>query len=287
MNTPQPQAVAAPAIAHYENFPVASLLCPPRLRAPIRAIYAFARCADDLADEGTATAAERLQDLHDYRAALHAAARHTPAEPRWTNIFTPLADELHKHALPLSLLDALLDAFEQDIRMTAAGATFADRAALLDYCNRSANPVGRLLLHLYGVHDADALRQSDAICSALQLINFWQDLSVDLPRARHYLCDADCIRHGVARPDLATQQRSPASDRLILDCADWARALMQQGAPLVHRLPGRVGWELRLVVQGGLRILDKVCALGGSSLHTRPTLGMLDGPQLLLRAARM
>ena len=137
------------------------------------------------------------------------------------------------------------------------------------------------------MHGQDALRESDAICTALQLINFWQDLSVDLPRGRHYLTDADCAAHGVARADLAAQRRSAASDRLVLDCADWARALMLEGSPLVHRLPGRVGWELRLVVQGGLRILDKVQALDGASLLTRPRLGTLDWPRMLARAARM
>ena len=131
------------------------------------------------------------------------------------------------------------------------------------------------------------MRESDAICSALQLINFWQDLSVDLPRGRHYLTDADCAAHGVARADLAARQRSAASDRLILDCAAWARALMLQGAPLVHRLPGRAGWELRLVVQGGLRILDKVDALQGASLCQRPVLRPLDWLRMAARALAM
>src|SRR5690606_36300722 len=170
---------------------------------------------------------------------------------------------------------------------TAAGATYPDRAALLQYCRRSANPVGRLLLHLYGVQDGASLAQSDAICTALQLINFWQDLSVDLPRARHYVTDADCAAHGVPRADLAALRRTPASDALVLDCAAWARTLMLQGAPLARRLPGRVGWELRLVVQGGLRILDKVQALGGASLLVRPALRPLDWPLLLTRAVRM
>jgi phytoene/squalene synthetase len=142
-------------------------------------------------------------------------------------------------------------------------------------------------MHLYGVDDARSLQQSDAICTALQLINFWQDLSVDLPRGRHYLTDADCAAHGVARADLAAQRRSAASDRLVLDCAAWARALMLQGSPLVHRLSGSIGWELRLVVQGGLRILDKVEALDGASLLARPRLGTLDWPRMLARAARM
>ncbi len=272
---------------HYENFPVASLLCPPRLRQPIAAIYAFARAADDLADEGDAGADERLADLRAYRAELHAVAAGAAPAPRWAAIFGPLQAVLRSHALPVPLLDDLLDAFLQDIAKTRDGTTYADRAELLDYCRRSANPVGRLLLHLYGVQDSAALAESDAICSALQLINFWQDLSVDLPRGRHYLTDADCATHGVDRAQLAAGRRSPATDALVMDCAAWARATMLSGAPLVHRLPGRIGWELRFVVQGGLRILDKVEALHGGSLLARPVLRAADGPRLLWRAVRM
>ncbi|MGE4328672.1 squalene synthase HpnC [Diaphorobacter sp.] len=286
---PQPASAAAVAapVTHYENFPVASLLCPPQLRQPIAAIYAFARTADDLADEGEATASARLADLAAYRAELAAVAAGAAPQQRWAAVFGPLQVQLQRHGLPTHLLDDLLDAFMQDVAMTQGGATYPDRAALLQYCRRSANPVGRLLLHLYQVHDDLALRQSDAICSALQLINFWQDLSVDLPRARHYVTDADCAAFGVARTDLAAQRRSAASDRLVLDCAAWARALMLQGSPLVHRLPGRAGWELRLVVQGGLRILDKVQALGGASLLRRPRITPWDGPRMLWRAAVM
>jgi len=284
-NTSVPN-VAAP-VTHYENFPVASLLCPPRLRQPIAAIYAFARTADDLADEGQASAAQRLADLAAYRGELRAVAAGQPPGARWAFVFGPLQAALRNHRLPVALLKDLLDAFAQDVSMTDSRCSYADRTQLLDYCRRSANPVGRLLLHLYGVQDEAALRQSDAICSALQLINFWQDLSVDLPRGRHYLTDADCAAHGVARADLAAQQRSAQSDRLILDCAAWARQLMLEGAPLVHSLPGRAGWELRLVVQGGLRILDKVEALGGASLCQRPVLRPLDWLRMAARAVVM
>ncbi|ODS91637.1 MAG: squalene synthase HpnC [Comamonas sp. SCN 65-56] len=280
-------ATPAPPPGHYENFPVASWLCPPQLRAPIRAIYAFARTADDIADEGDVSAEERLADLHAYRVDLLACSSGEAFSPRWAAVFAPLQHEITRHRLPVPLLADLLAAFEQDVVMTRAGSAFADRAALLDYCRRSANPVGRLLLHLYGVHDVVALAQSDAICSALQLINFWQDLSVDLPRGRHYLSDADCATHGVSRADLAAQRRSAASDALILDCAAWARALMLEGAPLTQRLPTRMGWELRLVVQGGLTVLAKVQALGGASLHQRPRLRAWDVPALLWRAWRM
>jgi len=271
------------SVDHYENFPVASWLCPPALRPAVTAIYWFARTADDLADEGHALPLERIVALEAYRADLRAVARGLPPSPRWQPVFEPLGQAFRRHHLPLPLLEMLLDAFEQDLRQHR----YPDRETLLQYCERSANPVGRLLLHLYGVQGDAALRESDAICSALQLINFWQDLSVDLPRARHYLTDADCTAHGVARTDLAAQRRSAASDRLILDCAAWARALMLQGAPLVHRLPGRAGWELRLVVQGGLRILDKVDALQGASLCQRPVLRPLDWLRMAGRAVAM
>jgi squalene synthase HpnC len=274
-------------ITHYENFPVASLLCPPHLRAPIAAIYAFARTADDLADEGDASTAQRLADLAAYRADLHAIAAGTAPSARWASVFVPLAPVLRQTQLPVPLLDDLLSAFAQDVRKTAAAAGYADRAELLDYCRRSANPVGRLLLHLYGVNSPEALQESDAICTALQLINFWQDLSVDIPRGRFYLPDADCATHGVQRADLLPLHSTPNTTELIAASADWARATMLKGAKLVHRLPGRAGWELRLVVQGGLRILDKIDAPRGASLHTRPRIRAWDGPLMLARALRM
>ena len=167
-----PAPVVAAPVTHYENFPVASLLCPPHLRQPIAAIYAFARTADDIADEGDATPAQRLSELAAYRAELaRVAAGQTPAAP-WAAVFGPLQAVLNKHALPVPLLDDLLSAFIQDVQKTRDAQGYADRTELLDYCRRSANPVGRLLLHLYDVGDAPALAQSDAICTALQLINF-------------------------------------------------------------------------------------------------------------------
>lgn len=283
-NTP----TLAEAVTHYENFPVASWLCPPALRQPIAAIYAFARRADDIADEGDSTAAQRLEQLHAYRQALHAAASHHPLpQTEWAAIFGPLQRAIAQHQLPVNLLDDLLSAFIQDIEKTSDQATYADRAELLDYCRHSANPVGRLLLHLYGIDDAQALAQSDAICTALQLINFWQDLSEDIPRGRHYLTDADCARFNVTRPALGAQQVTPNIQNLIADNLDWTRATMQKGAPLVHRLPGRIGWELRLVVQGGLCILNKVQAQQGQSLHTRKTVHKWDMPGMLWRALQM
>ncbi|WP_183490357.1 MULTISPECIES: squalene synthase HpnC [unclassified Roseateles] len=274
----------AVSIEHYENFPVASWLCPPALRPAIMAIYGFARTADDLADEGDASAAQRLRDLADYRADLRAVAAGRAPSPRWAaRVFAPLARAIAEHRLPLPLLEDLLDAFEQDLVKT----DYATRAELLDYCRRSANPVGRLLLHLYDIDDADALRQSDAICSALQLINFWQDFTVDGPRGRIYAPLEDRRRHGVEGQDLLSLRDSPAARALIAELCAWARALMADGAPLVHRIPGRAGWELRLVVQGGLRILDRLQAMRFAALLRRPTVSAADAPLLLWRALTM
>ena len=275
------------AIDHYENFPVASWLCPPRLRPPIAAIYHFARTADDLADEGEAAPAQRLAELAAYRADLHAIARGTPPSGRWSAVFQPLAAQMTAFALPLQPFDDLLSAFEQDVAFTHDGAAYADWPALLDYCRRSANPVGRLLLHLYGVTDEQALQESDAICTALQLINFWQDLSVDIPRGRYYLPLAECAAHGIdiSEPgrDFPALQPDEKTARLIAACTHQASASMQEGLQLVHRIPGRAGWELRAVVQGASRVLAKVVALGGDALHTRPRLTRADAPAVLWR----
>jgi squalene synthase HpnC len=292
VSSPAPPVLAA-APTHYENFPVASWLCPPRLRPPIAAIYTFARTADDIADEGDAAPAQRLDDLRAFRGDLAAAAIASTPSPRWPEVFGPLAHAMRAFALPEDLLADLLSAFMQDIEKTRDGAGYADRAELLDYCRRSANPVGRLLLHLYGVDDSRALAQSDAICSALQLINFWQDLSVDLPRGRYYLPHADCAAHGLAPDDfmrfrpLGPASPQPQAIALVAAQVAWARELMREGTPLVHRLPGRAGWELRFVVQGGSRILDKIEALGCDTFSRRPTIGKADAPLLAWRALRM
>ena len=278
----------ATAVTHYENFPVASWLCPEHLRAPIAAIYHFARTADDLADEGVASASQRLADLGAYRTALESACLDQPTQnAQWAWIFEPLRQAIAQYKLPAALLHALLDAFVQDIEKTRDGTGYADQAALLDYCQRSANPIGRLLLHLYGVTDAQSLDWSDGICSALQLINFWQDPSRDLPRGRCYFPQDGCDRWSLTPADLKDPAQARRADGLIADCTHDARTRMENAAALVHRVPGRAGWELRLVVQGGLRILDKVQALKGRVLHQRPRLRPWDGPLLIWRALWM
>lgn len=272
------------SIEHYENFPVASWLCPPALRPAISALYHFARTADDIADEGDATPQQRHALLQVYRADLHAVASGRPPSAAWaTAVFAPLRQALSSYRLPVRLLEELLDAFEQDLVKTS----YADRDELLAYCRLSANPVGRLLLHLYGITDAQALGRSDAICTSLQLINFWQDLSRDGPRGRVYVPAADLARHGLTQEDFLACRDSAAARALIRELCDWAASLMREGAPLVHQIPGRAGWELRFVVQGGLRILARIAAMDYASLLQRPRLGLLDFPPLLWGATRM
>jgi len=264
-----PSEVQALPITHPENFPVASILCPPHLRPAIAAIYAFARAADDIADEGILSTDERLNSLRAFRHALQTPEAASGAQAA---IFSPLHQVIAQFQLPLELLDDLLKAFEQDVQASAQGSTYPNMQALLGYCQLSANPVGRLLLHLYSVNDAQALLRSDAICSALQLINFWQDLSEDIPRGRFYL---------------PQDQVHKENSLLIEELCAHAHQLMMQGAPLVHQVPGRAGWELRLVVQGGLRILEKVRALGPQVLSKRPRLRAWDFPLMLWRALWM
>ena len=277
---PLAETGAATGVSHYENFPVASWLCPPQLRPAITAIYWFARTADDIADEGDASPQSRLDDLAAYRADLIATARGEPPSPRWAAVFTRLGPVITQFALPVPLLADLLSAFEQDV----VKQRYASEAELLDYCARSANPVGRLLLHLYGVHDEASLQQSDCICSALQLINFWQDLSVDIPRGRIYLPADAWARHGVDEAQLLRLESKPNTINLIADSARGARAGMLKGSELPatvgRRLGGFTGWraalELRCVIQGGLRILDKIEAMNYAALTRRPTLGKGD-----------
>ena len=279
--------ISARGVDHYENFPVASWICPPRLRRPVAAIYGFARTADDLADEGPATAAQRLGDLAAYRADLQACFTDRPDSSRWPHVFIPLRLAVRDFSLPQQPLLDLLAAFEQDILKSRDGVGYATRAELLDYCRRSANPVGRLVLHLYGVSDAGSQTRSDSVCTALQLINFWQDVGLDVVRGRYYLPAEDLQRYGLdpARP--STWAGGPGATGLLAEYSMWARQLMNSGAAIVHRVPGRGGWELRLVVQGGLRILDRIEAMGFNTFAARPTLRPRDLPVLLWRGLRM
>lgn len=268
------------SVEHYENFPVASILLPKKLRPAVEAIYAFARSADDLADEGDATPEQRLAALSAYEAALdriaQGASDHAP-------MFARLAQVVHEYQLPLEPLYALLSAFKQDVTVHR----YASYDSLLDYCARSANPVGRLMLHLYGEAGEDNLRDSDAICSALQLINFIQDVAIDLHKERIYLPLEDLARYAVLPAALDHPDARPRWRALMKFEVERARALMLSGAPLALRLKGRIGFELRMVVQGGLRILDAIEKVEYDVFRHRPTLGKRDWLAVFWAALRM
>jgi squalene synthase HpnC len=253
-------------VGHYENFPVASLLAPPHLRPAIRAIYRFARTADDLADEGNMAPAGRLRDLGRLRTALDGIAAGRPGD--WPD----LAAAVSAHSLPLSLFRDLLSAFEQDV-VTTRYASYAD---LRDYCRRSADPVGRLLLALYRRSDAQSIVWSDSICTGLQLTNFWQDVAVDWTKGRVYLPQEDLVRFGVSEPQIAAARVDSAWTALLRFEVERARQLLVAGAPLARTLGGRIGLELQLVVHGGLRILERIDQAHGDVFRRRPLLGMAD-----------
>lgn len=256
-------------VEHYENFPVASFLVPAPLRRPIEVIYRFARSADDIADEGDASDDERLAALAAYQAELD---RIEAGDKPLTPLFNGLAPVIAEYRLPIQLFRDLLDAFAQDV----VKKRYADYPELLDYCRRSANPVGRLVLHLFGRTEAIHLEQSDCICSALQLINFWQDVAVDWGKDRVYIPQTDLPHFRISEADIAAGRWSANWAALMDFEIDRASRLMQLGAPLVHALPGRLGWEIRLTVQGGLRILERLRQVRGDVFQRRPKLGKLD-----------
>jgi squalene synthase HpnC len=277
----------ASAIDHYENFPVASVLCPPQWRAAVVAIYRVARWADDVADEGDDTPAERLARLEALRRVLQrlwADDASVMREVDWTGLLVPLHAARQRHGLPLAPFLDLLDAFEQDVRWSADGRRYRDDAELLDYCRRSANPVGRLMLHLAGVSGPTALAHSDAICTGLQLVNLWQDLGQDRARGRWYVPDAWLLQAGLdpRRPmaDWTDAELAPVVQRGCRLALHHLRA----GWSLPLAIGGRFGWELRLVLQGALRVLQHIQALDWRALHQRPTLRARDLPLLVWRA---
>lgn len=267
-------------VDHYENFPVASILLPSRLRPAVEAIYAFARSADDLADEGMALPSERLAALEAYELSLTAIEQRQPAE---SPLFRRLGQVISDYALHLQPFRDLLSAFKQDV-VTVRYETFEE---LLDYCRRSANPVGTLMLYLYKAANSGNLNDSDNICSALQLINFWQDVAIDWQKNRVYIPLEDLKRSGVTEEDIANYRTGNAWRALMSFEVTRARSMILSGAPLALRLPGRIGWELRLVIQGGLRILEQIEAVDYDVFRHRPKLGPVDWIHMTYRALRM
>ncbi len=265
------------SVNQYENFPVASVLLPARLRFPIQVIYRFARSADDIADEGDLDPRTRLAQLAQYRNRL---LRLSQEEGVSGGMFSDLAAVIVQHQLPTQLFFDLLDAFSQDVTQKRY-TTFSE---VLDYCRRSANPVGRLLLHLFGTREPRLFKLSDHICSSLQLINFLQDVKADYRKDRIYIPLDEMDRFGVSEQHIARAQLPDGWHALMQYQTTRARDLLESGASLGSQLPGRIGLELRMIIAGGRRILDKLTAVNGDVFNRRPVLKAWDWPLMFFRA---
>ena len=277
------------ARAHYENFPVASLLLPKAMRPHVAAVYAFARAADDFADEGRRPVEERHALLDGWIGRLHDAAsgRASGPPPRGgepanaREIFVALGASIRTHGLPVELFEDLVSAFRQDIETTR----YASWSDLLDYCRRSANPVGRLVLRIAGHRDAVLDAASDAVCTALQLTNFWQDLRIDFERGRIYVPADERAAHGAVEKDLDGPRLGPAWRQTIASAAARTRALFGAGRPVCDAVSGRLRYELRATWLGGMRILDRLERSGFDPVRARPKLGAGDVPWFAWRLA--
>lgn len=294
------------ARAHYENFPVASLLLPAAMRPHLAAVYAFARTADDFADEGDRLPAEREALLDEWGRLLDASVKRgrssfpahdfqecgplTPADGRNFAIPHPetgtvpvlraTANTILERDLPLPLFHDLLSAFRQDVRVTRYD-TWTD---LLDYCRRSANPVGRLVLRIAGYTSPQLDRESDAVCTALQLTNFWQDLERDWSKGRLYVPGEDRVNAGAREEDLDARSWTPAWRDALARVASRTRGLFEDGRPIADHVEGRLKWELRLTWLGGVRVLDSLERRGFNVFDRRPALSATDVPSLLWAA---
>jgi squalene synthase HpnC len=269
------------ADTHYENFPVASLLLPPHLRHTVTVIYQFAREADDIADEGDASEAERLLALKGYEDELLLIQAYIqPERP----LFKALQSVVKTHKLQVQPLLDLISAFKQDVVKTR----YANFEELLDYCRRSANPVGQLMLQLYASDTPQNRLWSDQICSALQLINFYQDIAIDLQKhgktGRIYLCQDEMQAAEITEQDLRNQRLDAAWQAFFLYNIERAERMLLAGKPLGRHLPGRIGLELRMIVASGERIIYKLKRCRGDIYHQRPTLNAFDWPIILLKA---
>jgi len=273
---------ARDARVHYENFPVASLLLPRGVRVHVTAVYAFARAADDFADEGERTVEERKRLLDGWMERLREAASSGepgPAPrrgepPSTVAIFLAVGETIRACSLPPGLFEDLLSAFRQDVERTR----YATWAELLDYCRRSANPIGRLVLRIGGHRDAQLDAWSDDICTALQLTNFWQDLKADYDRGRVYLPREEQHLHGAREEDLAAGRMTPAWQEALSAGVLRTRGLFDAGRPLCDAVRGRLRYELRATWLGGTRILDRLARTGFDVANRRLVHGVLDAP---------
>lgn len=264
---------------HYENFPVGSLLVPKSRRKHVYSIYAFARTADDFADEGydgDLTAATRLTRLDEWREKLDDCCRGVADDP----VFMALSATIKELDLPVGLFEDLLSAFRQDVTKSR----YRDFDEVLDYCSRSANPVGRLILLLFGYRDEELHRMSDSICTGLQLANFWQDVSVDILKDRVYLPQDEMSRFGVTVDDLRTGAFSDRYAALMKFQVERTRGIFDRGRHLPRMVGGRLAVELRLTWLGGMRILERIESLGYDTLRSRPVITLPDKVWLLMRS---
>lgn len=269
------------ARTHYENFPVASRLLPRAIRPHVAAVYAFARLADDFADEGDRSPEERHRLLDGWLERLHVAAEGSAGRAATDEdlVFVAVGRTIRDCGLPVSLFEDLISAFRQDVTKRR----YADWSEVFDYCRRSANPVGRLVLRIAGHHDPVLDRASDALCTALQLANFWQDLERDWGRGRLYLPLADRDACGAVDADLDARRVSPAWRKVLEGAARRTRDRFEAGRPVCDGVGGRLRWELRLTWLGGTRILERLEQRGFDVFDARPALGWRDAPLLLWR----
>ncbi|HEX7136458.1 MAG TPA: squalene synthase HpnC [Vicinamibacterales bacterium] len=277
-------ACEALARSQYENFPVASRLLPAAMRPHVAAVYGFARVADDMADEGDVPAGERLARLAAWQRRLHEALEGGTAAAaegdRDALIIVAAAHTIRQLDLPPSLFDDLISAFGQDTMTTR----YDSWPALFDYCRRSANPVGRLVLRIAGHRDEHLDRSSDAFCTALQLTNFWQDLGRDWKAGRLYVPREVYASFGASEDQLRAGDIDQAWTRAMGECVRVTRDLFQQGRAVCDGVVGRLRYELRLTWLGGRRVLDRVELRGARMLTERPTIGVADVPMMLARA---
>ena len=265
---------AAIAARHYENFPVASRLLPPAMRPHITAIYAFARTADDFADDEGRPADERLRLLKEWREKLHRTVR---GQGETDPVFVALGVTMKQRDLPVQPFEDLLSAFEQDVAVQR----YETWDQLLDYCRRSANPVGRLVLRVANVRDAGAEQASDALCTALQLTNFWQDFAADWHAGRLYVPREEFTAAGASERDLDAARMTPEWKTAMRACVTKTRALFDAGRPVADAVRGRLRFELRATWLGGSRVLQKIQEGDYDTLHSRPKLTAADALRIL------
>lgn len=283
INTPSISAADDAYLAqqkHYENFPVASFVLPKHLRQPITLIYHFARQADDFADEGRYKPEIRLAMIQRFRDQLHLIETNQPIK---SVFFKDFAKMVTDHHLPLAPFYALLDAFSQDVTKTR----YANFRELEDYCQRSANPIGELLLLLFNKATPEHLAYSNQVCTALQLINFYQDVAIDFDSTYHpsrvYLCQDEMQAFNISEAQIASQHVNQHWEQFMLFNIERAEAMLKAGKPLEHILPGRIGLEMRLIIGGGEQIIYKLKRARGDIFKHRPTLKAWDWPLILLK----